>query len=444
MGTHIPPSSASSSRRTRRMPPTRLLLLVVLCSLAGPVAASPYPRGDILHDARYAYLLGRTCASFCGENGQYCCGGGEHCTTLPNNVATCVADGAVASPLYTTTWTETRTYTSTILTWFLPPPAPTAGVDCVPQRPEWEACGEICCAGWQTCAFKGQCSAKPGYGEPTTVIVTNSGVVTTQYSAPYRVTGTTTITNTGVRPTDAGTTTGTPTSTSSTRTATATQDPDGATGGGGTSGTANNKLSGGAIAGIVIGSLAAAGLLILLCFCCIARGLFNALFGKKREKTDQYDDRSTSVYSRRDRHSGWFGGGGGRPSSVSDRRSEKKSSGAWWLGLAGAAAGLLALLNIKKKKEVPRKTPSRYTDSYYSYSDYTGISPSSASSGRRTTRTGRTARSGRSRTSRASRSRFDSRSRVDSRSRMDSRSRIESRMGVTKSAYTARSSSRHD
>ncbi len=436
MGIHIP---ASSSWRTRL-----LLLAAASSSINTLVAASPYPniRGDILHDARYAYLVGRTCASFCGENGQYCCGGNEHCTTLSNNVATCVANGAVASPLYTTTWTETRTYTSTVLTWFYPPPAPTAGVNCVPQRPEWEACGEICCAGWQTCAFKGQCSAKPGYGEPTTVVVTSNGVVTTQYSAPYRVTGTTTITNTGVRTTDAGTTTGTATATtsSSSRTATATQDPDGATGG---TGTGNNKLSGGAIAGIVIGSLAAAGLLILLCFCCIARGLFHAIFGKKREKVDKYDDYSNSAHSRRDRHSGWFGfgGGGNRPASVSDRRSEKKSSGAWWLGIAAAATTLLALLNFKKKdKKAPsRKGTSRYTDSYYTYSEYTGTSRSSNSSAprtaptARTARTAHTARSGHSRGSRGSR---DSRSRAASRSRLDSRSR------VARSAYTARSSHR--
>ncbi|KAJ4165573.1 hypothetical protein LMH87_007201 [Akanthomyces muscarius] len=427
MGIHIP---SSSSWRTR------LLFLLAAATTNTLTSASPYPniKGDILHDARYAYLVGRTCASFCGENGQYCCGGNEHCTTLSNNVATCIVNGAVASPLYTTTWTETRTYTSTILTWFLPPPAPTAGVDCVPQRPEWEACGEICCAGWQTCAFKGQCSAKPGYGEPSTVVVTTNGVVTTQYSAPYRVTGTTTITGTGVRSTDAGatTSTSTATSTSSSHTSTATQDPDSNTGGGGGgTGTGNNKLSGGAIAGIVIGSLAAAGLLILLCFCCIARGLFHAIFGKKREKVDQYDDYSNSAHSRRDRHSGWFGFGGGRnrPSSVSSRRDEKKkSSGAWWLGIAAAATTLLALLNFRKKdkKAAPSRkgTASRYSDSYYSYSDYTGVSPSSASSGRRTARTARTARSGRSRTSR------------DSRSRMDSRSR------VTRSAYTTRSSRR--
>lgn len=413
MGIYIPPPS---SWRTR--------LLILLAAAISSTTATPYPRGDLLHDSRYAYLVGRTCASFCGAQGQFCCGGNEHCTTLSNNVATCIANGAYASPLYTTTWTETRTYTSTILTWFQPPPAPTAGVDCVPQRAEWEACGEICCAGYQTCAFKGQCSAKPGYGEPSTVVVTSNGVVTTQYSAPYRVTGTTTITTTGVRSTDAGATTGTPTSTTSGHTASSTQDPD-STGGGG-SGTANNKLSGGAIAGIVIGSLAAAGLLVLLCFCCIARGIFHAIFGKKREKVDRYDDEySNSAHSRRDHHSGWFGFGGGnknRPASVSDRRSEKKSSGAWWVGIAAGAATLLAMLNLKKKKKEPsRKGTSRYTDSYYSYSDYTGTSPSSSSSGGRTARTARTARSGRSGRTRTSR---------------DSRSR------VTRSAYTARSSRR--
>ncbi|PHH73271.1 hypothetical protein CDD83_4779 [Cordyceps sp. RAO-2017] len=61
------------------------------------------------------------------------------------------------------------------------------------------------------------------------------------------------------------------------------------------------------------------------------------------------------------------------------------------MGLAGAAGTLLALLNLRKDRRVPpRKVPaSRYSESYYSYTDATA-SPSSSSSGRRTSYTRRT------------------------------------------------------
>ncbi|PHH83997.1 hypothetical protein CDD83_2663 [Cordyceps sp. RAO-2017] len=157
----------------------------VLWAAAGAatlVSATPFPR-DLVHDVvdGFSHLLlarGNDCgagAGLCGANNQYCCGPGQVCTTVAGNVATCVAGaapGAGLYGLYTTTWTETRTYTSTIMTHWAPAPEPTAGVDCVPPSAEQQACGPICCAGWQTCAFQGQCSIRPGYAEPSTVLVT--------------------------------------------------------------------------------------------------------------------------------------------------------------------------------------------------------------------------------------------------------------------------------
>ncbi|CEI64915.1 hypothetical protein FVEN_g3411 [Fusarium venenatum] len=386
--------------------PLLLLAAAALCS------AGPLPR-DSLHDAGYSYLMRRDCDSYCGSDNQYCCGSGETCETS-DGVAKCVAAKGGWVGDYTTTWTETRTYTSTLMTRWEPAPEPTKGVDCVPKNDEQEQCGEICCAGWQTCAYKGQCSAKPGYDAPTAVVITSDGKLTTQYSAPYRVTGTTTIVNSGA-PTESES--GTATETDAEATATETSDEAAA----GESGTGGGGLSAGAIAGIIIGVIAGVALLLLLCFCCIARGLWVALFGKKdkdkesRERVDVYEERysrhgsrppaSASAHSRRPRHKGWFGFGGkkgGSPSSAGDRR-EKKSDGKKWLGIAGLAATLLALLNLKKDKRPASTKParssrgssrSRYSDSYYSYSDYTSPTGSSSSGGR-TNRTRRTARDSR-------------------------------------------------
>ncbi|CAG7556895.1 unnamed protein product [Fusarium equiseti] len=366
------------------MQPLLLLAAAAFCS------AGPLPR-DNLHGAGYSYLMRRECDTPCGSDNQYCCGSGETCD-VSNGVAKCVGGKGGWVGDYTTTWTETRTYTSTIMTRWEPAPEPTKGVDCVPKNDEQEQCGEICCAGWQTCAYKGQCSAKPGYDEPTAVVITSDGKLTTQYSAPYRVTGTTTIVNSGA-PTESDE--GTATATDAEATATETSDEAAA----GATGTGGGGLSAGAIAGIVIGVIAGVALLLLLCFCCIARGLWVALFGKKdkdkesRERVDVYEERysrhgsrppaSASAHSRRPRHKGWFGFGrkGGSPSAAGDRREkEKNSDGKKWLGIAGLAATLLALLNLKKDKRPASTKParssrgssrSRYSDSYYSYSDYT-------------------------------------------------------------------------
>ncbi|KAH6604779.1 hypothetical protein Trco_006486 [Trichoderma cornu-damae] len=372
-----------------------------LLAAAAIAAAGPFPRGS-LGGMGYSHLLPRDVCDGtpCGSDGQYCCGSSELCTTLGGNVATCLAGYGA----YTSTWTETRTFTTTYYTHWAPVPTPTAGVDCQPQDPQQEACGPICCAGWQTCAFRGQCSAKPGYAEPTAVVITTNGFTTTQYSAPYRVTGTTTITTQVVQ---TGTGTG----------ASATSTGDSEAIGAGGKGTNSGGLSPGAIAGIVIGTLAGVALLLLLCFCCIARGLWAAIFGRRRSgdsslREEVIEERysksgsraaSASAHSRRDRHGGWFGGSSrpGASTVVTDRREKRKSSSGscWaWLGIGAVVAMIFTMLNLKKdKRPNSRKTPSRHSNSYYSQSDYTSSNTASSSSGQRSrSRRSRSSRGGRS------------------------------------------------
>jgi hypothetical protein len=192
-----------------------------------------------------------------------------------------------------------------------------------------------------------------------TAVTTGGQTVTTPFSAPYRVTsGTATTAGSGADATDTA----------------------GAVSPGG--GTASS-LSGGAIAGIVVGTIAGVALLLLICACCVVRGLWHGLLaifgiGKKKTEEDRYTRRE-SAHSGRDNHGSWYagaGGGGGRPSTVASRK-EKKSKGMGLLGL-GAALGTQALLlglRKDKKKKVTQNTRSEVASSYWSDS-YTGGSPS--------------------------------------------------------------------
>ncbi|OIW35503.1 hypothetical protein CONLIGDRAFT_61641 [Coniochaeta ligniaria NRRL 30616] len=381
-----------------------LLLLGASSLLITPASAVPYPKDD-LHAAGFGYLQPRQCAQYCGYQNQYCCSSGSTCMTQAG-IAVC-ADGAAGGgggwAFYTTTWTETETFTSTFSSAWAP--ATTAvggggtGADCVPVAGSGQiACGSICCASDQYCAWKGQCYPNAqggGSGAVTTTIVTGGQTITTQYSAPYRVTSGTTVTQTS-SPAGTGTLVS-QTSTSSSGNGTV------------TTGTASS-LSPGAIAGIVIGVLAGVALLLLICACFLVRGLWHGLLallglgGNRRRRhtetvveEERYSrhghSRPASVHSRRDTHGGWFGGGGGRPSNVSSRKEKKKSSGVGWLGLGAAAGTLLLLLGLRrdrKKQNRPVKTRSDVSSSYFGSDSYTASSPSSA--GTRRTRESRHSR----------------------------------------------------
>lgn len=280
-----------------------------------------------------------------------------------------------------TTITWTVTYTSTSSSFYAPAYTPPAGQNCVPPAGSGQiACGPICCATWQWCSdpVKGQCLANAGQNSWTDVVTTGY-VVTTQFSAPYRPTSGTTM-PTGV----VGSATTVPTNSPQ---ETAPADTT----------TTSGSLSGGAIAGIVIGVIAGLALLILCCFCCIARGLWGVFAGllgggkkdkREKERVEIIEERYSrhgsqhgTQHGTRPAHKGWFGGfgggGGGRPSDVASRK-EKKSSGTGWLAAGAGAAALL--LGLKKREDKQRrggsnKSRSDWSSSYYTDS-YTGSSPS--------------------------------------------------------------------
>jgi hypothetical protein len=141
-------------------------------------------------------------------------------------------------------------------------------------------------------------------------------------------------------------------------------------------------LSGGAIAGIVIGTIAGVILLLLFCFCCILKAGFDgllAIFGlgnrrnrRSRERVEVVEERysrhGSGTASRRDTHTGWVGAGG-RPARVTETR-KKQSSGFGGLGAVGAGLlGLAVILGLKRnrdRKEMVERTEvnsSYYTDS---------------------------------------------------------------------------------
>lgn len=368
---------------TRQIPRTLASALCILLAFSPRhVVAVPYPKDD-LHAAGYGYLMPRQCNQYCGYNNMYCCSAGSQCYTS-NGIAGCSVDAGGGYAFYTTTYTSTGTFTSTYSSFF--PAATTNSGDCIPAAGSGQsACGSICCANWQYCAYSGQCLARDKIPPP---VSSGGAPVTTQFSAPYRVTS--------------GVPTGPATGTAASATTTE-------TGGGGVApgGTAEGSgLSPGAIAGIVIGTLAGIVLLILLCACCIVRGLWHGALailgvGKKKKETviEEEYHRSSSRHSRRDGHGSWYGG---RPSTVASRK-EKKSSGKGLLGLGAALGTLWLLLGLKKdKKKGGKSTKSRsdVSSSYWSDS-YTATSPSSMSSDRRTRRSRRSGAA--SRTSRVTR-----------------------------------------
>ncbi|MCJ1394139.1 hypothetical protein MMC18_007017 [Xylographa bjoerkii] len=380
--------------RLRQTPSTFFSLLAILFS-AHIVQPSPLPIDEFIIEQQNSTLELRQCAVLCGYYNQVTCGCGQACTTIAGE-ASCVAAAATAVATatvtqagsgngqwqwFTSTYVETdlvtvvTTFSSFVVaptTAYVAPvqtqvivttveaPAPVQTVlTCATNQ----ACGNICCASDQFCAYSGQCSALAGGSTANNVVSTlylASTVVESTASAFIRPTSNSilTVTSTGTATTTIPFQTPIGTDGSSLTGITATQQSSG--------------LSGGAIAGIVIGVLVLLFILFLICACCLAKGLIDTILGcfglgprSRRRVTD-----TTVIEEHHSRHSGrvqnggrtWYG------TRINGQNANKKSSG-WGgaLGVGAALAALAVVLGIKRRND-RKAEKTEYTGSSYSYS----------------------------------------------------------------------------
>lgn len=361
------------------------------------VFAGPLPR-NALHDyAGAGYLLPRNCESgWCGYAQDFCCSGGQVCVTNAD-IADCAPATALAGQeggwaYYTTTYVETvdvpvtkiETLSSYIGNIAIPLPQSTA--HCTTDQ---ISCGAVCCNGaTQVCYTEGKCVAKGGASDTIAAsYLTPIGPVPTSFSAPVRPTSLsiTTVPITTTQPFLA------PVQTTG---GVVPLVPVTAEDGG---------LSPGAIAGIVIGVIAAIIILLLLLACCLLgtgiKGLFGLIGGKKKTRSrssspsghrrEIYEERTTTRVAGRaatgTRYAGgggWFGRGGaaavpaGRRTTITQTTTEKRRSSGIGKEAAAAGLGLGALwagLRWKRKRDTEKRDPR---GSYYERSRYTGGSRS--------------------------------------------------------------------
>ncbi|MCJ1243693.1 hypothetical protein MMC30_000890 [Trapelia coarctata] len=379
----------------------RLLFTLLTILLSSNIShAVPLPQDERSVNQQNHTLELRDCAVPCGWNSFLCCASGQQCLTVAGQ-ATCGAAAATGYAngqwlMFTTTYTQTDLVTvTTVYSSYIPIPTPaytpivqTQVVTTVVQTaaPAQTAicnanlgqspCGTFCCTRDQFCAYAGQCQAIGGSSSNG-----NGYVVPPTSGSAF------------IRPTSA--TTATVIFTGTATTTIPFQTPIGTDGSALTGVTAmaqNNGLSGGAIAGIVIGVLLAIFLLFLFCACCLAKELFDSILGifglgkkaRRRRVTD-----TTIISEHHSRHSGGRVTGGGRTwfgASAGPSRPQQKKSSGWGgaLGVAGALGALALLLGLKRRNKADEKS-SYGTGSSYTYSSYS--SESSESSDRRTRNT---------------------------------------------------------
>ncbi|PYH99143.1 hypothetical protein BO71DRAFT_248598 [Aspergillus ellipticus CBS 707.79] len=330
--------------------------------------ASPLEPEDNVDEA----TLEKRCSNPCGYYSQLCCSSSETCSTNSDGQAECVSGGGWE--YFTTTETETATFTST---WSSYISATSSAGSCNAEYGE-TVCGSNCCGPAYVCSDN-QC-----------IIGSTSIWATATATPPVRGTTLSTVTQTAPVTTTEGFIS--PVSTGGTPAV-------------GVKASDNGGLSGGAIAGIVIGTIAGVFLLLLVCACMCCRGALDSILaclglggGRKRKET-------TYVEERRHRHSHgtsarpeqrtWFGT---RPAASTAGAQKKKESGMGALATIGIILGALALcLGLKRRRDhrdEDEKTDYSYPSSYYYYSsDYYTNDGSVVTDDRRTRDTRRTRRS---------------------------------------------------
>lgn len=357
-------------------PPPLLHLITAFLLAPQPVTAGPHPALSQQAGFNFNELFARwDCGgTYCGYSSQLCCTGGQTCATDANNQAQCNAAPATAAgghwQYYTTIYTQTdlQTITKVVSSYMGGQPATSvaAATTAICNTGMNESpCGNICCASNQYCYSSGQCApanngGSSGYASSGYTAPTSPGATQTA-GAPVQPTSSSTLV---VTQTQSPTTTipfETPVATGSNITLTS----DHMSGG--------HHLSGGAIAGIVIGVLLGLALLGLICFYCCIKGLLDGLLalfglGKRKRRTTEIDE-----YERRSHHTSGGGGGGrtwygaSKPSRVT-RVEEKHHEGRNLLGLGAGLAALWAVLGLKRRRE--RRKEEEYSEYSYGSSYY--------------------------------------------------------------------------
>lgn len=369
--------------------PLLQLITAILLAPSPAVRADPHPALSALAGFEWKDLFARYDCSgeLCGYSSQLCCSAGSTCYTDQNNEAQCATatEAATAEAGYWTTYTSIFTETDTVLTTQLMSSyigtyaTATAEVyttaSCAYAVNE-VPCGSICCASNQYCfsPADSQCSAianggSSGYEstyttpEATVVATANPGIRGTSSSL---VLVTQTASPTATVPFESPVATG--------ANITLTSDH-----------VHNNGLSGGAIAGIVIGVLLGLALLALILFCCCVRGIWVGLCGGGRRKRRTTEVEEYERYSHHGRGSGgggrtgggrtWYGAAKPARSSRYEEREKRDNKGTELLGLGAGLAALWALLGLKRQRDNRRrqdeKTEYSYSSDYYtSASEY--------------------------------------------------------------------------